>query len=118
MWGNQYFLKMQEPQGYVMNFIGGEVKKNWDSNRWTDNKIGTEGGELGFVKPTTGKFDNEMLIFGSNDDRVIQTDPVDMVAQYNFITSEAIMARITKSKNADYSQKVSSGSNKMFRLVY
>jgi hypothetical protein len=105
MWGNQYFLKMQEPQGYVMNYIGGEVKKNWDNNRWTDNKIGTEGGELLFAKPITGKSNNEMLIFGSKDDRIIQTDPVDMVGQYNFITSEAIMARITRSKNPDYSQK-------------
>ena len=46
-----------------------------------------------------------MLIFGAKDDRIIQTDPVDIVAQYNFITSEAIMARITNANNADYSQK-------------
>jgi len=46
MWGNQYFLKMQEPQGYLMNCVGCDVMKHSDSNRWTDNEIGAEGGEL------------------------------------------------------------------------
>ncbi len=46
MWGNQYFLKMQEPQGYVMNYVGGDVKKHSDSNRWTNICIKPEGGEL------------------------------------------------------------------------
>jgi len=105
MWGNQYFLKMQEPQGYVMNYVGGDVEKHSDSNRWTDNEIGEEGGELKFVKPNAGKSMRDMLLFDSNDDRVIRTDPVDITAQYNFITSEAIMARITKTGNPDYSQK-------------
>lgn len=105
MWGNQYFLKMQEPEGYVMNHVGGDVKKHSDSNRWTDNEIGKEGGELKFVKPTAGKSKHEMLIFSPNDDRVIRTDPADMVAQYNFITSEAIMAHITRSVDLPYSQK-------------
>jgi hypothetical protein len=105
MWGNQYFLKMQEPQGYIMNYIGGEVKQNWDNNRWTDNIIGNEGGELRFAEPTTGESTNEMLIYGSKDDRIIQTDPVDMLSQYNFISSEAIMARISKTKDPAYSQK-------------
>ena len=47
----------------------------------------------------------DMLLFGSKDDRVIRTDPVDMTAQYNFVTSEAIMARITKSGDSEYSRK-------------
>ncbi len=114
MWGNQYFLKMQEPQGYVMNYVGGDVKKHSDSNRWTDNEIGAEGGELMFVKPSAGKSSNDMLVFGSKDDRVIRTDPVDMIGQYNFITSEAIMARITKSKNVNYSQKCLQAAIKCF----
>jgi hypothetical protein len=105
MWGNQYFLKMQEPQGYVMNYVGGDVKKHSDSNRWTNNEIENEGGELMFVKPNAGASTNDMLIFGSKDDRVIQTDPVSMTGQYNFITSEAIMTRITKTSNPGYSQK-------------
>jgi hypothetical protein len=113
-WGNQYFLKMQEPQGYVMAWVGGDVKKHSDSNRWTDNDIGQEGGELAFVKPNAGKTRGDMLIFGSNDDRVIRTDPVGMVGQYNFITAEALMARITKAKDADYSQKCLQAAIKCF----
>ena len=34
-WGNRYFLAMQEPVGYVMNYRGGN-----DGNRWTDNDLG------------------------------------------------------------------------------
>ena len=105
IWGNQYFLKMQEPQGYVMSFVGGDVQKHSDSNRWTDNETGKEGGKLEFVKPTAGKSKSDMLLFGTNDDRVIQTDPLDLVGQYNFITAEAIMSRITKSTDNAYSQK-------------
>ena len=105
MWGNRYFLNMQEPQGYIMSFIGGDVKKHSDSNRWTDNEVGEEGGEVHFVKPTAGKSKNDMLIFGSNDDRVIRTDPLDMTGQFNFITSEALMARITRDKDSAYSLK-------------
>lgn len=104
MWGNQYFLKMQEPQGYVMNYVGGDVKKHSDSNRWTNNEIEKEGDELKFVKPNAGISDNDMLLFGSKDDRVIRTDPVSMAGQYNFITAEAIMARITKTIDPGYSK--------------
>lgn len=113
-WGNLYFLKMQEPQGYIMNFVGGDAKKHSDSNRWTNNEIGPEGGEVAFVKPNTGRSKQDMLIFGSNDDRVIRTDPSGMVAQYNFITSEALMARVTKGKDNDYSKKCLSAALKCY----
>ncbi len=113
-WGNQYFLKMQEPQGYVMNYVGGDVKKHSDSNRWTDNEIGKEGGELKFVKPSAGKSTSDMLIFDNNDDRVIRTDPVGMTGEFNFITAEAIMARITKAGDAAYSQKCLQAAVKCF----
>jgi hypothetical protein len=114
MWGNQYFLKMQEPYGYVMSFIGGGLRENADNNRWTDSEIGPEGGVLGFAKPNAGKSSANLYIFGSNDDRVIQTDPVGMVGQFNFITSEAIMVRITKAKNVNYSQKCLQAAIKCF----
>ena len=104
MWGNEYFLKMQEPQGYVMEYIGGDVLKGSDSNRWTDNEIAPEGGELRMVKPTSGKSTREMLIFGESDDRVIHTDPVDMLTQYNFISTQAMMARITEESDMEYSR--------------
>jgi hypothetical protein len=114
MWGNQYFLKMQEPQGYIMNYVGGDVQKHSDSNRWTNNEIEKEGGELKFVKPNTGTSTSDMLLFGAKDDRVIRTDPVGMIGQYNFITSEAIMARITKAVNPEYSQKCLFAAKKCF----
>lgn len=113
-WGNKYFLNMQEPQGYIMNYIGGDVKKHSDSNRWTDNEIGEDGGEVGFVKPTTGKSQRDMLIFGSNDDRVIRTDPLGILGQYNFITAEALMARISKSQDSNYAQQCLRAASKCF----
>jgi hypothetical protein len=113
-WGNLYFLKMQEPQGYVMNFIGGGLKENADNNRWTDSEIGSEGGVLGFIKANAGTTSARLYIFGLNDDRVIQTNPVGMVGQYNFITSEAIMARITKAKDPGYSLKCLQAAIKCF----
>jgi hypothetical protein len=114
MWGNQYFLKMQEPQGYEMNYVGGDVKKHSDSNRWTNNIVDKEEGELHLTKPNTGTSTADMLIFGSQDDRVIRTDPVGMTGQYNFITAEAIMARITKTASTDYSQKCLTAAKKCF----
>lgn len=113
-WGNQYFLKMQEPEGYVMNYVGGDVKKHSDSNRWTDNEPGPEGGELRFTKPTAGRSNADMLIFGSNDDRVIRTDPVDMIAQYNFVVSEAVMSRITRTTDRAYSDICLEAAEKCF----
>lgn len=113
-WGNQYFLKMQEPAGYLMNFIGGDARKHSDSNRWTDNIIGPEGGDTSFVKPNAGRSSQAMLIFGVNDDRVIRVDPLDMLGQYNFITSEGIMARITKTGDPKYSQKCLEAAERCF----
>jgi len=113
-WGNRYFLNMQEPQGYVMSFIGGDVKKHSDSNRWTDNEVGPDGGEVAFVKPTAGHSRNDMLIFGANDDRVIRTDPLDMTGQFNFITSQAMMARITRDKDRAYSTRCLKAATRCF----
>jgi len=104
-WGNQYFLKMQEPAGYVMNYVGGDVKKHSDSNRWTDNAVGPEGGELRFAKPNAGESNADMLIFGTNDDRVIRTDPAGLDCQYHFIAAEAIMSRIMKSIDNQYADQ-------------
>ena len=114
-WGNRYFLAMQEPQGFVMNYVGGDVKKHSDSNRWTDNEVGEDGtGEATFVKPTAGTSMADMLIFENNDDRVIRTDPVGLTAQYNFVTSEAILSRITKSTDSDYSKICLTAAEKCF----
>jgi len=106
---------MQEPQGYIMSYVGGDVLKHSDSNRWTDNETGAyEEGEARFVKPNTGKSTADMLIIGTKDDRVIKTEPSDFLTQYNFVTSEAIVARITKDKDPAYSAKCLEAAKKCF----
>ena len=105
LWGNQYFLKMQEPAGYVMDFVGGDLKKHSDNNRWTDNKIENGSPDIKLVKPNAGTSNQLMLVSGDNDDRIIQTQPVEMSAQYNFITAEALMARITLKTDPAYSRR-------------
>ena len=113
-WGNRYFLNMQEPQGYIMSYIGGDVLKHSDSNRWTDNVTGEEGGEVHFTKPNAGRSTSDMLIAGTKDDRVIKTEPLDILGQYNFITAEAIMARITKTDDDAYSARCLEAARKCF----
>lgn len=63
-WGNRYFLNMQEPEGYVMRFIGGDLLEHGDSNRWTDNIIGETGGTVRTVEPETGASTDPMTIYG------------------------------------------------------
>jgi hypothetical protein len=55
-----------------------------------------------------------MLLFGTKDDRVIRTDPVGMTGQYNFITAEAIVARITRTVRPEYSQKCLQAAKRCF----
>lgn len=74
-WGNQYFQKMQEPAGYVMNYCGGD-----DGNCYTDNKPGTA------------------------DDRLIHVEPCDLTAQFHFIAAQAAMIRHTKEVEPAYAQ--------------
>lgn len=81
LWGNRYFLHMQEPAGYIMDHVGGDLYKHSDSNHWTDNVMGTD------------------------DDRVIQTRPVDNASQYTFVTVEAMMARYMQGKDAAYARE-------------
>lgn len=84
MWGNDYFLKMQEPQGYLMANIGG------NENRWSDSEI------------------------GNKDDRIIRTTPVNMLSQFNFVTAEAMLSRIIKANNPNYSKKCLDAAIKCF----
>ncbi|MDZ7608367.1 MAG: glycoside hydrolase family 9 protein [Cyclobacteriaceae bacterium] len=114
LWGNRYFLNMQEPLGYIMSYIGGDVLKHSDSNRWTDNAVGEEGGEVHFTKPNAGRSTSDMLIAGTVDDRIIKTEPLDIMGQYNFITAEAIMARITDETDVNYSKKCLEAAQKCF----
>jgi hypothetical protein len=74
-WGNRYFLKMQDPAGFVMYYCGGD-----DGNHFTDNKIGTA------------------------DDRRINTDPAEVTAQFNFIAAQAATARLTRDADPQYAK--------------
>jgi hypothetical protein len=112
-WGNQYFLKMQEPQGYIMDFVGGDLKKHSDNNRWTDNKI-SNGGDIKLVTPNAGSSNQLSLVALGSDDRIIQTQPVEMSAQYNFITAEAMVAGITSKSDPGYSKRCLDAAKKCY----
>ena len=104
-WGNRYFLNMQEPAGYLMAHAGGDVLAHGDSNRWTDNVVGPEGGVAVTIDAPPGEPVKKMTIIGAKDDRVIQTKPEDRGGQYKFIMSEAAMARLTRSTDPAYSNR-------------
>ena len=75
-WGNQYFQKMQEPDGYVMDYCGGD-----DGNRYTDNAI------------------------GSTDDRIIHVDPCELPVQFHFVTAQATVARQVSGSDPAYAKQ-------------
>lgn len=114
LWGNQYFLKMQEPAGYVMDFVGGDLKKHSDNNRWTDNKPEAGGMDIRLITPNAGASKQLMLVSGSYDDRIIQTQPVEMSAQYNFITAQALMAQIALKSDPAYSARCLQAAKKCY----
>ena len=87
-WGNQYFLKMQEPDGYIMNYIAGN-----DGNYWSDN------------------------IIGNDDDRPIHTEPAPVYTQFCFIAAQAGMVRQTRSISQKYAQTCESAARKSLSWV-
>jgi hypothetical protein len=113
-WGNLYFLKMQEPDGFIMDFIGGDLIRNSDNNRWTDNITGKDGGKDTLIRPNTGYSTSLMLVIGDKDDRVIQTSPADLPTQFRFAASEAAMFRITRKTDAGYAKKCLDAAIKCF----
>jgi hypothetical protein len=80
-WGNRYFLAMQEPAGYLMSHVGGDVDRHGDNNRFTDNKPGTA------------------------DDRVIATAPAAPEIQFVFILSQANAAWAFAADDSQYAQR-------------
>ena len=80
LWGNRYFLNMQEPAGFVMSHVGGDLYRHGDSNRWTDN------------------------IMLNDDDRGIETRPLDNGGQYTFVSVQAMMSRFMRN-DPIYSRK-------------
>ncbi len=113
-WGNKYFLNMQEPAGYVMSHVGGDALKHGDSNRWTDNVVGDEGGTTRTIKPLSGGSSSNITIMGNKDDRVIQTRPLDPMGQYCFIIAESEMAYLTKQEDPVYSEMCLTSALKCF----
>ncbi len=76
-WGNKYYSAMQEPQGYLMEQVGGDVYKHGDNNRFTDN------------------------IPGTADDRWIVTTPNEPVFQYMFVIAQCNMAMADRPEFRD-----------------
>jgi len=70
---------MQEPAGYLMNFIGGDYFVHADNNRWTDN------------------------VADGKDDRLINVLPCDPVAQWVFVQAESLLAKRLQASDPDYS---------------
>jgi hypothetical protein len=79
-WGNRFLFAMQEPEGYVMSYIG-STKNGMMENRWTDNKIGTE------------------------DDRTILTDPADANHQMIFAMANALINKVYRDVEPEYAKK-------------
>lgn len=113
-WGNRYFLSMQEPAGYVMSHVGGDALQHGDENRWTDNRLGPEGGEPNTIAPAPGGTRAKMTIVGHKDDRVIQTKPLDRLGQYKFIIAEAMTARVMKASDRPYSDKCTEAAQRCY----
>ena len=79
-WGNRYFLAMQEPAGYLMNYVGGDYFVHADNNRWTDN------------------------VSDGRDDRIIDVNPCDPVPQWVFVQAESILYRRMRFIDPEYGQ--------------
>jgi hypothetical protein len=80
-WGNKYFTAMQEPGGYLMDQIGGDVYRHGDNNRYTDN------------------------ISGTADDRWIVTEPNAPVFQYMFVISQCNITLAEKASPGNVNLK-------------
>ena len=90
---------MQEPAGYVMSHVGGDVVRHGDGNRWTDNLVGEPGGQVATIDPRPGGSAAQVTVVGTQDDRVIQTKPLDRLGQHTFCIAEATMARLTRQSD-------------------
>lgn len=75
-WGNRYFLNMQDPAGFVMNYCGGD-----DGNNFTDNRAGTD------------------------DDRSIHVEPAELPGQFHFVSAQAAVARLTRDIDPKYADR-------------
>ncbi len=85
-WGNGYFLKMQDSQGFLMNYCGGD-----DGNGWTDNRVGTA------------------------DDRVIHVEPADVTVQFLFVAAQARIGRLFRDADRAYAERCLDAGRRCWR---
>lgn len=90
-WGNRYFRAMQEPDGYLMDQVGGDVYEHGDNNRFTDN------------------------IPGTPDDRWIVTAPNAPVFQYMFVIAQCNIS-LAEHRNLDNSY--TQAAERCFKWIY
>ncbi len=77
-WGNKFLFSMQEPEGYLMHYIG-STWEGFKENVWTDNRIGTD------------------------DDRTIITRPTDINTHLAFVAANATIAGQLADMDPGYS---------------
>ncbi len=75
LWGRKYYLKIQEPAGYIMNNVGGA----YSEDRFTDNIVGNE------------------------DDRILVTKPAKITRQAMFIIAQCnlVLSDVSEDKDVD-----------------
>lgn len=86
-WGNGYFLKMQEPDGSLMSYCGGD-----DGNHFTDN------------------------VRGTGDDRRIHIEPADLPEQFHFIAAQAALGRRLKVSEPAYAARCLEAAHRCLRF--
>ena len=89
-WGNKFLFSMQEPEGYVMSYIG-STKNGMMDNRWTDNVI------------------------GNADDRTILTDPANISDQLTFVLANARIAQLYSDVEPAYAHKCGQAAKRAWR---
>jgi hypothetical protein len=89
-WGNRYFLRMQEPAGYMMSHVGGDVSKHGDNNRFTDNVVDTP------------------------DDRVIVVTPAAPDIQFVFAMAEVAVSRVFAKQDPEYSKRCREAASRAY----
>jgi hypothetical protein len=89
-WGNTYFLAMQEPDGYLMSHVGGDVLLPGDNNRFTDN------------------------IPDTPDDRIIATTNGAPEIQFVFVLAEVAAAQVFKTIDPEYAKRCQTAAEQAY----
>lgn len=84
-WGNEYFLKMQDRDGLLMSYCGGD-----DGNHFTDNVAGTK------------------------DDRRIHVEPGELPEQFQFIAAQAALVRHARRSDPNYARRCEAAARRGF----